>query len=503
MEFFLALILTFSLPNFKIVKTVDIPLATKIIFTDLNRDGAKDILASTSNGLLFFQNDNHGLYVEIPVSTSAKITDFETADLNGDGSEDIAILEEGKELKILKNTGIDGFTQAFDHTLVSSGFTSLAVVDFNRDGILDLYLSNPGSGDVVFLGEGGFEYVPVALQSMSRKFIPIKNQSGVLEYLLASDSSLKTFGKEKGIPPQVFEVRQQKSSKIEVADMNNDGRLDIVSLSPDGTLSIMDDSSEVIADNVADFSVSDFDMDTYEDIAVLFTDHSFSILRNTGNGNFEPNTFVSISEDIGRASSIFECDFNNDNIPDVAFYDGDRLILAENELQDAHFVALKIYPVSNSWLSVARLYSNLGIETRVFKGDEIVFSAPQEIDSIEIYSPDSGITVLYDLVADTTYKISLSAPVAEIARPDSGLLKLYPNPTGALTSIEYNLKSPVFVKIELINSGGQTLYLIDSGFKGSGTHRLLFNTEDLKPGTYFIRAILGKKVYQKKLIVLK
>ena len=502
MGFILALILTVTLPNFKIVKTIDVPLARKIIFSDLNRDGMNDILASTSSGLVFYENDNHGFYVEIPISTSPRITDFTQADLNGDGSKDIIVLDGGKELIIFKNTGIDGFPLVFDHSLVSAGFVFIAIVDFNRDGILDIYLSNPASGDVVFLGEGGFEYVPVALQSLSKKFIPIKNQAGLLNYLLASDGSLKIFGKEKGLPPQVFEVKSHRVQKVEIADMNNDGKLDIVTLDSDGILYMLDDSN-AIAENVVDFAIGDFDMDSYQDVAVLFTDHSFSVLSNTGSGSFESNTFVSISEEIDRATRIYVTDFNRDNIPDVAFYDGERLIMAENELQDAHFVALKIYPVSNSWLSVIRAYSNSGIATKVFKGLKIVFSVPERIDSIEIYGPDSGITVLYNIASDTTYKISLIGPVRETENPDSGLLKLFPNPTGALTSIEYNMKTPGFVKIELINSGGQTLYLIDSGYKGSGIHRLLFNTEDLNPGTYFIRAILGEKVYQKKLIVLR
>lgn len=503
MELILALILTVNLPNFKIVKSVNIPLAKKIIFLDLDRDGMNDILASTNSGLIFYENDNHGFYVEIPVTGASQITDFTTVDLDGDGSEDIIALNEGKRLTIFRNTGIDGFPVAFDHLLVSGGFSSVAIVDFNRDGILDIYLSNPENGDEAFLGEGRFEYVPIALQSLSRKFVPIKNQDGVLEYILTMDSSLKILGKQRGRPPQVLEVKAQSAKKIRIVDMNNNGRLEIISLSQDGILSLITDSSEYLADNISDFSIGDFDMDMYEDIAVIFNDHSFSIIKNLGNGKFEPDTYVSISEEIDKATKIYTTDWNGDNLPDVAFYDGEKVIMAENDLPDAHFVKLKIYPIPNSWLSVIKAYSSFGIRAKVFKGPEIIFSAPQKIDSIGIYGPDSGVIVLYDIAIDTTYKISLNGSITEIENPDTGLLKLYPNPAGALTSIEYNLETPGFVKIELINSGGQTLYLIDSGYKGSGTHRLLFNTEDLKPGTYFIRALFGKKVYQKKLIILR
>lgn len=499
MGFLFTIILSITLPNFKVAQTVEIPHAKKISFLDLNEDDKRDILVSTNSGLILYEND--GFYIEIPISTSPHITDFTSADLNGDGRKDLIILDGGKELKIYKNTELAGFPLAFSHSFVSSGFTSISIIDFNRDGILDIYLSNPINGDVVFLGEGRFEFVPVALQSMSRIFIPVKIQFNLLWYILASDNLLKWLEKEKGIPPRVFVVKPQKTEKIKVADINNDGEFEVIYLDPTGTLSVLNDT--VIANHVIDFAIADFDMDTREDIAVLLNDHSFSILRNLGNGKFESNTFLSLSEEIEGAIRIFATDFNSDEIPDIAFYDGERLVLAKNELHDAHFVALKIYPIAITWLSVIKAYSTSGLKAKVFKGQKVVFSYSSKIDSIEIYGPDSGTIVLYNIEADTTYKISLSRLVTETDNFDSNHLKLYPNPTSSLTSLEYSLQTPGFVKIELINSGGQTLYLIDSGYKGSGTHRLLFNTEDLNPGTYFIRAILGEKVYQKKLIVLR
>lgn len=509
MELILSLLLILSnFPNFSITREINIGPVNKVVFDDLNKDGTPDIIVSNNQGVSIFQNTNHKLFMSIPSWSLSvpNVSDFLVYDINGDGLDDIILLVNKNRIKVYKNAGIEGFSPTFSHTLISNNFSTISVIDFNRDGMLDIYVSNPEDGDVVFLNEGGFEFVPMAINFLSSQLIPIKSQAGLVTYILQSPSRAKVLGKEKGMPAQVFSTYQFDSlRKVETFDMNNDGEMDYLFLTGAGEFSIYDDTFRFTVANVRDFAVEDYDMDSYLDIAMLLNDNSLVIYKNRGEYSFELNNYLSLSDEVGQAAKLWAVDLNSDNTPDLVFYNQNQLDIAINQSEGCNFIKVKLFPISASWCSMLKMYTDVGIATRIFKGRTVRFGAPDKIDSLEICWPDSGITVVYNLKVDTTYKFSMveRTETSQESISDTGLVKLYPNPTNALVSLEYDVKNPCFVKIELINPGGQTLYLIDSGYKDAGTHRLLFNTEDLKLGTYFIRALVGKKSILKKLIVLK
>ncbi len=509
MELILSILFIFSsLPDFSISKVLNVGNVQKAVFDDINKDGSVDIIISNDQGISIFKNTTPNLFMGIPSwnISATGITDFLVCDINGDGLDDIILLLGRNRVRIYKNSGIEGFSPAFSHTLVSNNFSSISVLDFNRDGMLDIYMSNPVDGDVVFLNEGGFEFVPMAINFMSKKLVPIKNVAHTIEYILQSTSGIKIIRKDKDIPAQmVSSYPIMNPEKIETFDMNNDGKLDVLFLDKDGNFLIYDDTIEFSLSNVRDFAVGDYDMDSYLDIAMLLKDNSLVIYKNRGEFSFELNNYLSLSDEVGESSKLWSVDINSDNMPDLVFYNRNFMDIAINQSNQCNYVRLTLLPPSASWGSMLKLYSSTGIATRIFQGKPLCIGTTGKIDSLEIYWPDSGITVAYELVEDTTYKFSLAERTVsnQESLSDTGLVKLYPNPTSALVSLEYEVKNPCFVKIELINPGGQTLYLIDSGYKDSGIHRLLFNTEDLKPGTYFIRALVGRKSVLKKLIVLK
>ncbi len=509
MELILSLFFIFSsLPNFSITREINVGQINKVIFDDVNKDGSMDIVISNDQGINIFKNTDSNPFMGIPSRSISlpNITDFIVNDINGDGLDDIIMLVNKNQIVVYKNSGIEGFSPTFSHTLVSSNFSTISVIDFNQDGMLDIYVSNPMDGDVVFINEGGFEFVPMAINFLSYHIVPLSHNGGIINYVLQSPSGVKVLRKEKNVPAQVsFNYPFTNPRKVAVYDMNNDGKIDVLVLNKEDCFYIYDDSIQFTVTDVRDFAVEDYDMDSYLDIAMLLNDNSLVIYKNRGEFSFELNNYLSLSDEVGSAAKLWSVDLNSDNLPDLVFYNQNTLDIAMNQSEGCNYLNVRLYPVSASWCSILKMYTDAGIATRIFKGKTVSFGVPGEIDSLEIYWPDSTITVAYDLKTDTTYKFSQTerAPSGQELVSDTGLVKLYPNPTGALVSLEYDVKTPCFVKIELINPGGQTLYLIDSGYKEAGTHRLLFNAEDLMPGTYFIRALVGKKSILKKLIVLK
>jgi hypothetical protein len=78
---------------------------------------------------------------------------------------------------------------------------------------------------------------------------------------------------------------------------------------------------------------------------------------------------------------------------------------------------------------------------------------------------------------------------------------LYPNPTENMTSLSFLLKSDENMIVQLCNLNGKVIRDIRNEKLNAGKHVLDISTDNLKPGVYFIKMILGSEIIQKKLVV--
>jgi hypothetical protein len=132
----------------------------RIVVADLDGDGQDDLLL---DGREFWQATGPGRYEKKAIVGDAKNSVGLAADLDNDG--DIDIVQVGTEGdRILFNNGSGEFSEG--GKIVPDGFLTVGVTvaDFNRDGLLDLYLvkrddiqkgrqAPPGS-DLVYLNQG-------------------------------------------------------------------------------------------------------------------------------------------------------------------------------------------------------------------------------------------------------------------------------------------------------------------------------------------------------------
>lgn len=81
----------------------------------------------------------------------------------------------------------------------------------------------------------------------------------------------------------------------------------------------------------------------------------------------------------------------------------------------------------------------------------------------------------------------------------------YPNPFNPTTTIQYSIPGTEYVKVELYNSLGELIKIIDEGIKEEGTYTLFlsFNNYILASGVYFYRLIAGDYISTKKMLLLK
>jgi hypothetical protein len=132
----------FALSNYIAYPTGSWPEAVAI--ADLNGDGRKDVVLSTSfysntnddSILIFYQNDLGTLNPPVRYAAGADAVSVAIADLNNDGRLDIAVGKKASGIRVFWQDAQGGFTNFTDYP-TSNGYHIVAG-DFNNDGLSDL-----------------------------------------------------------------------------------------------------------------------------------------------------------------------------------------------------------------------------------------------------------------------------------------------------------------------------------------------------------------------------
>ncbi|HEV2176293.1 MAG TPA: choice-of-anchor D domain-containing protein [Terriglobia bacterium] len=215
-----------------------------VVVGDFNGDGIQDIAVVNNNGGLagsvsvFLGNGNGTFTLKSTPSTGLGPVAAVVGDFNGDGKLDLAVANQGSSsLTILLGKGDGTFTTPSTQPAVVSP-ACLAVGDFNGDGKLDILVANNvdpsitqlvGNGDGTF--SGGFEAAgvgngPVALA------VGDFNNDGKLDFAVLNNVD-KTVTVNLGNGDGTFTAAPASSStgtvpvSIVTADFNGDGNLDL------------------------------------------------------------------------------------------------------------------------------------------------------------------------------------------------------------------------------------------------------------------------------------
>jgi hypothetical protein len=277
----------------------------RLAAADLNRDGRQDVViggdGSSRYGVALGNGD--GTFGSPSVTTTTYgVQGLATGDFDRDGKMDL-VTRESNTLVVRAGDGAGGFSVQSTLGDVSGGVsdTDMAVADLDADGCLDLALSDYGSVRV-FLGDGagglvagdvvtrsGASFAGVAVGDLDGDGIDdlVASDQGDYRYLTwcpgVGDGH---FGGEQTLCNSVVAGRD-----LELADMDLDGRLDIVQLGLRDDLSsvsvydcddMFDAKRWTYAVNVAanDIAVADFDGDRLPDVVTL-SNADLRMMRNT------------------------------------------------------------------------------------------------------------------------------------------------------------------------------------------------------------------------------
>jgi len=289
-----------------------------------------------------------------PFAVGNRPTDIVVGDFNGDGKLDFAVTNVGSNtVSVLLGDGRGGFTDAPGSPIpVGSSPFHIAVGDFNRDGNLDLAVTNASSNSVSVLlgnGRGGFTAAPGSpfVVDFGPEGIAVgdfngdgKSDLAILTYqggnhvsVLLGDGS-GGFINAPGAPANVG----IGDVSLAVGDFNGDGKLDLAITNiatPFPSLTVTSYVSVLLGNGTGGFTaapgspfnvgnqpagiaVGDFNGDRKLDLAVANTrGNNVSVLLGDGSGGFRnaPGSPISVGN---LPIHIVVGDFNGDGKLDFA-----------------------------------------------------------------------------------------------------------------------------------------------------------------------------------------
>jgi len=162
---------------------LDIVLGTDIAFGVQNGDNQSRIYFGNAEGN-FLDSSYVALPNFSPISGNQIVLDVKSIDIDLDGDNDLILSSTqnspfyvGSGIQVLKNNGNREFVDVTNEALGSNGFNgsdpwgkALHVIDFNGDGIEDIFIQRIGSNNqnsvVVYLGDGDGGFVPLYKETM-------------------------------------------------------------------------------------------------------------------------------------------------------------------------------------------------------------------------------------------------------------------------------------------------------------------------------------------------
>jgi tetratricopeptide (TPR) repeat protein len=215
--------------------------ATGAWAADVEMDGDLDVVIGVRSAPpVVLRNNGDGTWLPIqPFADVAGVRGFAWGDLDGDGDPDAALLGDGGQLQVLANLQAGQFQRLPGPKGGAAQVLAMAIGDINADGVLDL-VSLDGAGAIrrASLGTGGWSEASIATwpelgtgtPGPARLFLADLDNNGALDVVASSPAGTVTWlaGEDYALTRLAVTVDAQITG---VLDLAADGQLDLVGLS--------------------------------------------------------------------------------------------------------------------------------------------------------------------------------------------------------------------------------------------------------------------------------
>ena len=401
-----------------------------------------------------------GFQPAVDYSTGAAPKAVAIGDFNGDGKPDLAVANSGDanasddgDVSILFGNGDGTFQSANNVSGAKNPFT-IATADFNRDSKADLVLID-SSGVGVLLGNGDGTFRPVTYLATANGPLSLAvadfDGDNTLDLVASTQSSLSVLLGNGDGTFQAHVDYPARGQNVAVADINNDGKLDLITERPqngsgltavllgngDGTF-----QNAIVTNGIAfgqQLVVSDFNLDGELDVAFGYASLRKGTVILVGNGD---GTFQLSSATLPLFGTTSAADFNGDGKPDLVIIDiasgGVASLFLGNG--DGTF---------QSPLSFAVGGGPQTSSTPLWAAAAADFNQDNAPDLVVTNSPDNNISVLLNTTgADFTISASAATP-ATVSRGQSSTSTItlshqnsFDNPVALSCSVQPTQSAP-------------------------------------------------------------
>lgn len=315
----------------------------RIITADVNLDGNPDVIltndGSRSVGVLLGTGD--GTFApRTDYEMGATPSSVAVADVNSDGNADLIVATSKSAVSVLLGSRDGRFAKPVDYLTGSVPVTSITTADVNNDGKRDIVAvnvvgvdgdGNPNAGSVaILLGDGAGAFAskvdhPVGFSSGSVAAVDL-NSDGNVDLVVATGDAKATvlMGDGTGGFATKVSYSTRSPASISLADMNRDGKVDLVVQAStdtfiwtgngDGTFAAQYNSSIPFAALVVSDVVGDSSLDL---VAVDRSGVTVSLFAGNGDGTLQDRIIYPVGP---GPASVAVSDLNHDGQPDVIVY---------------------------------------------------------------------------------------------------------------------------------------------------------------------------------------
>lgn len=308
--------------------------ATSVAGSDLNGDGAFDLLVSSDQTLIFYNSGKRTFVTPgISLGPDSGGTLVLSLDWNGDGLQDIAVAGmTGQAARIYLNDGNDGFSGNIDlHNNSLGTIVGGATADFDKDGFADLVLTGTNATALIKGGgQSGFSasLLPAGAGiDISTTDINNDTYADIIVVGAGDRSVVLMVNQGDGVNFSTRSLQRGSIASARAADMNGDGDVDLL-LAIDGTDLTIPESRVLYQQSDGSFSsgemigasslsmmlAGDIDGDTIPDIIALNQAGVHQIYRGKLAGGFALAPEQIVSQGM-RFGELF--DFNGDGSVDL------------------------------------------------------------------------------------------------------------------------------------------------------------------------------------------
>lgn len=361
---------------------------------DLNGDGIPDLAIVTGSVLVLIGNGDTTFQTPVAYPAGGRARSVSIADMNGDGYPDLISGNWfSNNFSVLLNTG-SGTFQSPVHYAGENSPGPVAIADFNGDGKPDVAVLNQGTGpsrsSLLVALNNGYGTLNAAVSylgtvpgtsSSFRKFVTgdisgngrfdiaaLDGDGSVHVLLQNADFTYQAAYRVTLGSPNIFGL------DIALADINNDGTLDLVIAGINGYLVLLGNGDGTFQTATVRalpsvsrraLALADVNNDGKSDLILTNPGSSISeigILLGNGDGTFQsPLTYIVGSFPTG----VVVRDFNGDNVPDIAvavfggggiFNPGNAVVLTGNG--DGTFHVGPAYPTGVGSVDLAAIDLN-------------------------------------------------------------------------------------------------------------------------------------------------